>query len=64
MNTKSTSEWYNNETLIDTLLFVIPPVGIYALYKTELLKSKISKVLYGGIGFISLLLGAIYLIKY
>ncbi len=63
MGTKTTSKWYNNETLIDTLLFVVPPVGIYALYKTELFKSKISKVLYGGIGFISFLLGVIYLIK-
>ena len=63
MNTKTISKWYNNEMLVDTLLFIIPPVGIYGLYKTKLFKSKISKILYGCIGFISFLLGVIYLIK-
>lgn len=64
MDTKTNSKWYNNESLVDTLLFIIPPVGIYGLYKTKLFKSKIIKVLYGGIGFISFLLGVIYVIKY
>lgn len=54
-------KWYNNATIVDTLLFILPPVGVYGLYKTERLKSSISKVFYGFLGFTSLLITIIYL---
>lgn len=63
MKTKINTNWYDNEGLVDTLLFIFPPIGIYGLYKTKMIKSKITKVFYGGIGFISILLGIIYIIK-
>lgn len=64
METKTNTKWYDNETLVDTLLFVFPPIGIYGVYKTKMIKSKITKVFYSGIGFISILLGIIYFIKH
>lgn len=55
-------KWYNYSAVVDTLLFILPPVGMYGLYKTEKLKSNINKVLYCFLGFISLLSTIIYLI--
>lgn len=49
-------KWYDNSTTVDTLLFILPPVGIYGLFKTRSLKSNINKILYGILGFISFLL--------
>ena len=56
MEKDNNDKWYNNSTIVDTLLFLLPPVGIYGLYKTESLKPNINKVLYGFLGFISVLL--------
>ena len=61
MKKDNNDKWYNNSTIVDTLLFLLPPVGIYGLYKTERLKPNINKVLYGFLGFISLLMVVIYL---
>ncbi|SEA79567.1 hypothetical protein SAMN05421540_1264 [Psychroflexus halocasei] len=61
MERDNNDKWYNNSTIVDTLLFLLPPVGMYGLYKTERLKSNINKVLYGFLGFISLLMVVIYL---
>ncbi|SDX01105.1 hypothetical protein [Aequorivita viscosa] len=61
MKYKSLDKWYNNTTIVDTLLFLLPPVGLYGLYKTERLKHNVNKVFYGVIGFISLFLIIIYL---
>ncbi len=63
MEKVNNEKWYNNSTIVDTLLFILPPVGMYGLYKTENLKSNINKILYGILGFISLLLTSIYLIN-
>lgn len=52
----NSQKWYDNPTTVDTLLFVLPPVGIYGLFKTRGLKSNINKILYGILGFISFLL--------
>lgn len=49
-------KWYDNPTTVDTLLFLLPPAGIYGLFKTRSLKSNINKILYGALGFISFLL--------
>lgn len=62
MDKNNNNKWYNNPTKVEVLLFILPPVGMYGLYKTESLKPNINKVLYGFIGFISFLLIVIYLI--
>ena len=49
--------------LVDVLLFFLPPMGMYAIYKTNLLKNKTTKILYGLIGFSSFLVVIIYLSK-
>lgn len=56
MDKENNDKWYNNPTIVDVLLFILPPVGMYGLYKTQSLKPKINKVLYGVLGFISFLL--------
>ncbi|WP_310993164.1 hypothetical protein [Aequorivita marina] len=61
MDKENNNKWYNNPTIVDTLLFILPPVGMYGLYKTEGIKSNLNKVLYGFLGFISLLMVVIYL---
>lgn len=61
MDKDNNNKWYNNPTIVDALLFILPPVGMYGLYKTEMLKPNINKVLYGFLGFISLLMIVIYL---
>jgi len=61
MSKNENNKWYNNPSVVDTLLFLLPPVGMYGLYKTNTIKSNINKVLYGFLGFISLLLTVIYL---
>ena len=61
MEKGNNKKWYNNSTIVDVLLFILPPVGMYRLYKTDNLRSNINKILYGFLGFISLLLTIIYL---
>lgn len=61
MDKDKNNKWYNNPTIVDALLFILPPFGMYALYKTESLKPNINKVLYGFLGFISFLMTVIYL---
>jgi hypothetical protein len=61
---KNINKWYNNPIAVDTLLFVLPPLGIYGLYKSVILKNKITKILYGMIGFVSLSLAIFSLVYY
>lgn len=60
---ENNKEWYNNETTVDILLFVLFPLGLYAVCKTNSIKFKISKVLYGFLGFLSFFLIIIYVLK-
>ncbi|MUH36057.1 hypothetical protein D9O36_09405 [Zobellia amurskyensis] len=55
METKQQSKWYNSSTTVDILLFLLPPLGFYGLYKTKTIKSNTSKILYGVIAFVSML---------
>ncbi|MDR9487217.1 hypothetical protein [Salibacter sp.] len=57
------SEWYNNEILVDLLLFLIFPIGLYAVYKTDKIKMNATKIIYSSIGFISYLIVIVTLIK-
>jgi hypothetical protein len=61
---KNINKWYNNPIAVDFLLFFLPPLGIYGLYKSEILKNKITKILYGMIGFASLSLALFSLVYY
>lgn len=61
MEKENIDKWYSNSTIVDVLLFILPLVGVYGLYKTESLKPNMNKVLHGFLGFISLLLTIIYL---
>ncbi len=42
MNTKV--KWYNDVTMVGTLLILFPPVGIMGLYKSETINPKWKKV--------------------
>ncbi|HHZ64558.1 MAG TPA: hypothetical protein EYN51_03515 [Flavobacteriales bacterium] len=48
----SDEKWYNNSKLVDTLLFIIPPIGIYGVYKSDKIKSSVIKISLGLIGFL------------
>ena len=48
-------EWYNDENVIDLLSFLIPPLGIYGLFKNETINSRIKKILIGTLGILGFL---------
>jgi len=54
-------KWYDNEMLLDILIFVIPPVGIYGIYKTKRIKKSFFKISYAIIAFFSII---IFIIDY
>jgi len=56
-------KWYNNSKLVDTLLFIVPPIGLYGVYKTSKMKSSILKIAYSSIGFLGFVTTIIYLIN-
>lgn len=64
MRTTENSKWYNNGMLVDMLLFVMPPLGIYGVYKTRMIKSNTTKILYGSIGFTSFVMALICLVTH
>jgi hypothetical protein len=43
--TVNTEKWYNNGATLGILLFIIPPIGIYAVLKNENIQSKLMKTL-------------------
>lgn len=47
--------WFNNETLVDVLLFIAPPIGIYAVLKSDKIKFTFFKVLYCVLGITNLM---------
>lgn len=55
--------WYDNEAIVGVLLFMFFPLGLYAIYKTSKIKIKASKVLYSFLGFISMLMTIIYILR-
>lgn len=58
---KKEQKWYNIEMLVDILVFILPPLGIYGIYKTDKIKSKTFKFLYSLFGVISFLIMLKYL---
>jgi len=63
MSQLESKKWYNIEMLVDVLLFVCPPLGIYAVYKTEKIKSKINRVVYSLFGVASFVSATLYLLN-
>ena len=61
MGKNKNENWCDNPKIVDTLLFVFPPLGMYALYKTRSSRPYVNKLLYGILGFISFLMLLIYL---
>jgi hypothetical protein len=53
-------KWYNDTQLVGTLLLFWPPVGIYGVYKSEVIEPKWKIVTYGTLFFVCILL-AMYL---
>lgn len=37
---KPEQTWYNNVNLVGTLVYVVPPLGIYALYRSSAISLK------------------------
>ena len=61
---ENNKNWYDNETTVDALLFTLFPVGLYAIYKTDKIKFKATKILYAFLGLISFLLILIYVLTF
>lgn len=55
--------WYDNLILVEILLFLFFPLGLYAVYKTNKIKFKLAKILYGLLGLISFLLIITYVFR-
>jgi len=53
---KSKIKWYNDEQMVGTLLIFWPPLGIYGIYKSEIIKPKVKKITYGTIAVVCMLL--------
>jgi uncharacterized membrane protein SirB2 len=45
---KSTEKWYDIPNLADTLLFLIPPIGLYCVFKSKKIVPNAVKIV-GGI---------------
>ena len=58
---KTEVKWYNDTQMVGTLLLFWPPLGIYGVYKSEIIEPKWKKVTYGTLALVCILL-AIYLI--
>ncbi len=54
---KSTEKWYDNPYLADVLLFLIPPIGIYCVFKSKKIIPNAVKI---GVGLL-VFLGIIWL---
>ena len=63
MNQLACEKWYNIGMLVDVLLFVFPPLGIYAVYKTDKIKSKANRVVGSLFGVVSLLTTVLYFLN-
>lgn len=61
MNKGKNEKCYDNPNLVEVLLFLLPPVGMYALYKTRSISSNKFKILYGTLGFLAALLAIVSL---
>lgn len=57
---ENNKDWYDNKTTVDILLFTLFPIGLYAIIKTEKIKFKATKILYGILGLISFLMILMY----
>ena len=42
-NSKNTAHWYDIEMLLDVVIFIIPPIGFYGIYKCKIKKNKTMK---------------------
>ncbi|WP_159038503.1 hypothetical protein [Brumimicrobium mesophilum] len=52
---KTKEKWYNSPQLVGTLLMFWPPFGLYGLYKSENIDSKMKIAIYGVFVFIIVL---------
>ncbi|CAN5387407.1 hypothetical protein BH23BAC2_BH23BAC2_22260 [soil metagenome] len=46
-------KWYNSRTSVEILLLMMPPLGLYALYRNRTIRSRTVKMLYAIIGLIT-----------
>ena len=42
-SSKNTVHWYDIEMLLDVVIFIIPPIGFYGIYKSKINKNKTMK---------------------
>ncbi len=58
----SSEKWYDTPQLVDVLLFLFPPLGLLALYKSEKLVPKGGKIIVGFTVFAGIIYGLITII--
>ena len=63
MSQLESEKWYNIEMLVDVLLFVFPPLGIYAIYKTDTIKSKANRLIGSLFGVASFMSAVLFLLN-
>lgn len=54
METKN--KWYNDRQVVGTLLLFWPPIGIYGVYKSEIIETKWKRITYLTLAIASILL--------
>lgn len=56
--------WYDNLTLLDVLIFILPPIGIYGVIRTKKIHSKLMKFLLCSLGILSMSVTIISFLKH
>ncbi|MCM4161853.1 hypothetical protein FHG64_11845 [Antarcticibacterium flavum] len=53
IRTRNKSNWYDSRSLVEILLFMLPPLGLYALYRNNSIRSQNIRILYATIGILT-----------
>ena len=57
-------KWYDNLILLDILIFILPPIGIYGVIRSSKVKSNLKKLLFCTLGIISMLTTLTVILQY
>lgn len=55
-------KWYNDIIMVGSLLFIIPPVGIYGVYRSETIPKLWKNTVYSSLIIVAVIFVLIYLV--
>ncbi|AGC77567.1 hypothetical protein LX97_02239 [Nonlabens dokdonensis] len=58
---KEGKKWYNDVIMVGSLLFIIPPVGIYGIYKSETIPRLWKNTVYSSLIIVAVIFLLVYL---